>query len=41
MNLIMLNEFYLQDLLTNKVLNFKANGKFIKIMTMLVSFPIS
>lgn len=41
MNLMMMTKFYWQDLLTNKLLNFKANGKFIKIMTVVASFPNS
>lgn len=41
MNLMMMTKFYWQDLLTNKLLNFKAHGKFIKIMTVVASFPNS
>lgn len=41
MTIIMLDEFYLQDLWTNKLLNIKGDKKFIKITTMVASFSIS
>lgn len=37
----MLDEFYLQDLWTNKLLNIKGDEKFIKITTMVASSSIS
>lgn len=37
----MLDEFHLQDLWTNKLLNIKGDEKFIKIMTVVASFSFS
>ena len=41
MTVIMLDEFYLQDSRTNKLLNIKGGEKFIKIMTVVASFSFS